>query len=114
MTSQTLRLDQAVRPARAPESVLVLEKAPEQPYSVIARVESKAGNVFKDFDDLRLIAIIEQADVVRRMRQHLREATEVPGARPSSGVGLHGSVAVVRGPADWYDRHDQSADGFSC
>lgn len=60
VTSQTLRLDPAMRPARAPESVLVFEKAPDQPYSVIARVESKAVNVFKGFDDLRL-RIIGQA-----------------------------------------------------
>jgi hypothetical protein len=60
VTSQTLRLDQSVRPARAPESVLVLEQAPEQPYSVIARVESKAGSVFRGFDDLRL-RLLDQA-----------------------------------------------------
>jgi hypothetical protein len=53
VTSKTLRTDPAVRPARAPESVLVFEKAPEQPYAVIARVESQANVVFKSFDDLR-------------------------------------------------------------
>jgi len=50
-------------PARAPESVLVFEKAPEQPYSVIARVESIAGNVFKGFDDLRLRTIDQEAQL---------------------------------------------------
>jgi hypothetical protein len=38
----------------------VLEQAPERPYSVIARVESRAGSVFKGFDDLRL-RLLDQA-----------------------------------------------------
>ena len=60
VTSQTLRLDPDVRPARAPGSVLVFEKAPEQPFAVIARVESQANAVFKGFEDLRA-EIVEQA-----------------------------------------------------
>jgi hypothetical protein len=60
VTSQTLRLDPDVRPPRAPESVLVFEKAPEQPYAVIARVESQANVVFRGFDDLRA-EIVDQA-----------------------------------------------------
>ena len=49
-----------VRPARAPVSVLVFENAPEQPYAVIARVESQANAVFKSFDDVRA-EIVDQA-----------------------------------------------------
>jgi len=53
VTSHMQRLDPQTRPPRAPESVTVLEQAPSQPYTVIARVESKVNNVFKSFDDLR-------------------------------------------------------------
>jgi len=60
VTSHMQRLDPGVRPARAPESVVVLEQAPDRPYTVIARVESKADNVFKGFDDLRA-KIVDQA-----------------------------------------------------
>jgi hypothetical protein len=63
VTAQTLRLDPAVRPAPSAESVLVLEQAPEQPYRVIARVETKAGNVFKGFVDLRLRPIEQAAQL---------------------------------------------------
>jgi len=60
VTSHMQRLDPDVRPARAPESVVVFEQAPDRPYTVIARVESKADNIFKSFDDLRA-RIVEQA-----------------------------------------------------
>jgi hypothetical protein len=46
------RLDQDVRPARAPDSIVVLEEAPEQPYTVIARI-----------DDLRAKIVDEAAQV---------------------------------------------------
>ena len=54
VTARTYRLDPEVRPARAPESVVVFEQAPEQPYTVIARVESQTNTVFDSFDDLRV------------------------------------------------------------
>jgi len=54
------RLEPDVRPARAPESVVVLDQAPARPYTVIARVQSTADNVFKGFDDLRA-KIVDQA-----------------------------------------------------
>jgi len=60
VTSRTQRLDPEMRPARAPDSIAVFEKAPEQPYTVIARIESQTNTVFKSFDDLRA-KIIDQA-----------------------------------------------------
>lgn len=60
-TSHLQRLDSAVRPERAPESILVFERAPEQPYTVIARIESQAGTVLESFDDLRAKIIAEAA-----------------------------------------------------
>jgi len=60
VTSHMQRLDPEVRPPRAPESIVVLDQAPDQPYMVIARVESKTDAVFKGFDDLRA-KVIDQA-----------------------------------------------------
>ena len=60
VTSRVLRLDLNVRPAQASELILLFEKAPELPYTVIARIESRTGNVFESFDDLRA-NIIDQA-----------------------------------------------------
>jgi hypothetical protein len=39
---------------------VVLEEAPDKPYTVIARVESKTDAVFESFDDLRT-EIVDQA-----------------------------------------------------
>jgi hypothetical protein len=39
--------------------VVVLEEAPDQPYAVIARIESQTNAVFESFDDLRA-ELIEQ------------------------------------------------------
>jgi hypothetical protein len=39
---------------------VVFEGAPEQPYTVIARIESQTGTVFQSFDDLRT-KIIDRA-----------------------------------------------------
>ncbi|MGD8897080.1 MAG: hypothetical protein PVJ73_13670 [Acidobacteriota bacterium] len=63
VTAQTQRLDSDVRPARAPESVVVFEEAPERPYTTIARVESRADNVFKDYGDLRAKIVDEAAQL---------------------------------------------------
>jgi hypothetical protein len=41
----------------------VLEEAPEQPYTVIARIETKADAVFKSYDDLRAKIVDEAAQV---------------------------------------------------
>jgi len=60
VTSQVQRLDSGVRPERARDSIAVLQKAPEQPFTVIARIETQTGTVFQSFDDLRA-KIVDQA-----------------------------------------------------
>jgi hypothetical protein len=55
------RLDQAVRPARAPDSIAVLAERPDQPYTVIAVIESSTETLFKGFDDLRAKLVAEAA-----------------------------------------------------
>lgn len=55
------RLDDATRPARSPDSVTVLFEKPQQPYTVIAVIESHAETVFDSFDDLRKEMIGEAA-----------------------------------------------------
>lgn len=54
VSTNVQRLDDAVRPAREPETVAVLTEAPQRPYTVIAVIESKSGApLFDSFDDLR-------------------------------------------------------------
>ena len=53
VTSHVQRLDQDVRPERMPGSIVVFEEAPEQSYTVIARIESRTRTVFESSDDLR-------------------------------------------------------------
>jgi hypothetical protein len=55
------RMDQAVRPARSPESVTVLLEEPQQPYTIIAIIASSSGTVFDSFDDLRREMIAKAA-----------------------------------------------------
>ena len=55
------RLDFAARPARSPDSVAVLLENPQQPYIVIAVIESKGKSVFDSFDDLRNEMVAEAA-----------------------------------------------------
>ena len=57
---------------------------------------------------MRLIALIEQVDVVTRILHHLGEATEVPAPAPARAPPSRGA------PTEWYDRQDQSADESSC
>jgi hypothetical protein len=59
-TASLQRFEPEVRPARAPETIVVFEEAPARPYTVIARVDSRMGAVFQDFNDLRA-KIIDQA-----------------------------------------------------
>jgi hypothetical protein len=102
VTSQTLRLDPDVRPARAPESVLLLEKAPEQPYAVIAHVESQANVVFKGFDDLRARIVDQAAKLGGDAVIVGPESTETEfiilttGMIPSERKKLAGEVIVFR------------------
>ena len=53
VTTSVQQLDQAVRPARSVDSVSLLVEKPEQPYTVIAVIESNTETVFDSFDDLR-------------------------------------------------------------
>ncbi len=55
------RLDHAARPARSPDSVTVLVEKPQQPYTVIALIESNGETAFDSFDDLRKEMIAEAA-----------------------------------------------------
>jgi hypothetical protein len=57
------QLDQVVRPARSPDSVTVLLEKPQQPYTVIATIESRGETVFDSFDDLRRRMIVEAAQI---------------------------------------------------
>ncbi|MDH4045948.1 MAG: hypothetical protein OEW06_15990 [Gemmatimonadota bacterium] len=55
------RLDPAPRPARSPDSVIVLFEKPDRPYTVLAVVTSSSVAVFDSFDDLRRKMIAEAA-----------------------------------------------------
>jgi hypothetical protein len=57
------RLDQAIRPVRPPDSVAVLVERPDQPYTVIAVIESSTATLFKGFDDLRAKLVAEAAQL---------------------------------------------------
>ena len=57
------RLDQDLRPPCAPEVIEVLEEAPDCPYTVIARIESKSDAVFHGYDDLRRKLVAEAAEL---------------------------------------------------
>lgn len=61
VTAKVQRLDQVPRPERAPDAVQILREAPQQPYTVIAVVESRTDAVFKGFDDLRRKLQVEAA-----------------------------------------------------
>jgi hypothetical protein len=63
VTSQVHRRDPDVRPPRAPDSVVVLEAAPDEPHTVIASIESRTDTVFKGFEDLRAELIAQAAEL---------------------------------------------------
>jgi len=63
VTAKVHRLDQDVRPARPPDAIETLAEAPDRPYAVIARIESKSDAVFDSFDDLRTRMIAEAAEL---------------------------------------------------
>jgi hypothetical protein len=63
VTAKVHRLDQDVRPARTPDAIETLAEAPDRPYAVIARIESKSDAVFDSFDDLRTRMIAEAAEL---------------------------------------------------
>lgn len=55
------RLDTVVRPARPDDSITVLEEGPDQPYAVIATIESRGETIFDSFADLRRRMVTEAA-----------------------------------------------------
>jgi len=63
VTAKVHRQDQEVRPALTPDGIQVLNEAPDRPYRVIARIESKSNVVFKGFEDLRNRIIAEAAQL---------------------------------------------------
>lgn len=54
-------MDEVVRPARDSDLVTVLLEKPDQPYIVIAVIESKTETVFDNFEDLRDAMVTEAA-----------------------------------------------------
>jgi len=56
-------VDQSVRPARSPDAVGALQQAPQQPYTVIAEIESRGESVFDSFGDLRNALIAKAAEL---------------------------------------------------
>ena len=63
VSTRVTRLDDAMRPPTAPESVTVLQEAPQRPYTVIAVLESHTETVFDGFDDLRDDMVAEAAEL---------------------------------------------------
>lgn len=61
VSANVSRLDLDARPARPPEAIEVLEQAPETPYTVIARVESRTGAIYHDRQDLIRKLVAEAA-----------------------------------------------------
>ncbi len=57
------RFDQGLRPPCAPEMIEVLEEAPDCPYTVIARIESRSDAIFHSYDDLRRKLVEEAAEL---------------------------------------------------
>jgi hypothetical protein len=101
VTSHLQRLDPNIRPARAPDSVVVYEQAPEQPYTVLARVDSRADDVFTSFDDLR-VRIIDQAAqlggeavIIGPESKETEFLILVTGMIPSEKKKLAGDVIVI-------------------
>jgi hypothetical protein len=102
VTSKTLRLDPDVRPARTPGSVLVIEKAPERPFAVIARVESQTNAVFESYDDLRAEIVAQAARlggdavIVGPESKETEFIILTTGMIPSEKKKLAGQVIVFR------------------
>jgi len=55
------RFDTAIRRPRPPETIAVLSEAPNQPYTVIAHIESRTDGVVTECDDLRHRLVQEAA-----------------------------------------------------
>ena len=61
--AEVRQLDQVARPARSPDSLLVLQEKPQRAYTVIASIETRGEPVFDGFDDLRRRLIVEAAQI---------------------------------------------------
>ena len=100
VTSHMQRLDPDVRPARAPDSIVVFEEAPEQAYTVIARIESQTDTVFKSFDDLRAKIVDQAAElggeavIIGTESKETRFIILTTGMFPSEKKKLAGEVIV--------------------
>jgi lipopolysaccharide export system protein LptA len=57
------RLDQTTRPARSLDSVAVLLEKPQQPFTILAVIESEGKTVFDSFDDLRKELVAQAAEL---------------------------------------------------
>lgn len=88
VSTSVQRLDHAVRPARSPEAVAVLQAQPQQPYTVIAFLTARGRTVFDGFDDL-------QRDMVAHAAKLGGEALILGPASTDSEFVLTG-VAMIR------------------
>jgi hypothetical protein len=61
ISTNVQRLDEAERPARSSDSVEVLYERPQQPYTVIAVLESEGRSAFDSFEDLQRDMVAEAA-----------------------------------------------------
>lgn len=61
--AEVQRLDQEMRPARSPDSVAVYLEQPDQPYYVIATIQTRGKSIFDSFGDLRNRVVEEAARV---------------------------------------------------
>jgi len=102
VTSHLQRLDPTVRPARTPDSVAILEGAPDQSYTVIARIQSQTDTVFKGYGDLRAKIVDQAAQLGGEaviMGPESKETTFLilpTGMIPSEKKKLEGEVIVFR------------------
>ena len=98
-------------PARPPESIEVLEQAPEAPYTVIARVECRTGAVYHDEDDLRRKLVEEAAASRRRCADPRGRVDRTPS--PSSSRPAMIMTEEKRLPAEVivFDRPEETGPG---
>ena len=61
VSANVRHLDDVARPARSPDSIVVLLDKPQQHYTVIATIEARGETLFDSFDDLRRKLIAEAA-----------------------------------------------------
>ena len=102
VTTQVHRLGADVTPARAPDTVVVLDRVPDQPHQVIARISLRAETVFTSFDDLRAKIVVRAAQlggdaVVVGPESKESEFLILPtGIIPSERKTLKADVLVMR------------------